>query len=416
MAFLWRFFRRPGCVLGVSTISVLYSAALLLSVQRHFNQPDFSQYYVYAYAMRKGLNPYIVDLTPLAQTLHLSLGWTRAAYSPTFILCFEPLTLLSPFAAYWTWTAINVAFFSLALFLLLDEFDLSGGLLLAALAIFYAPVTSHFHFAQTQILVLLLLTLAMRAVKNGHDAVAGATLALAGLLRVFPLIMVGYLLVCRKWFALLSMGLVLAAGVSVTSAFLGFGRTLSFLQLIFPLSQQLRAPVAISLPAAISRMFWLFKEQPSELLDLVRRITVLIACLFVVALTIRATATRNRVNTVASGRVFGLWVVTMVLITPTAWPHYMVLLLLPFALLASSISRGDSSSRTIWLGVGSYTLTEVWMVPLNKMPISETMLNGLTELGALWLALEYVSSYFLATDRAADQGPLPPCAQILEQE
>src|SRR5580692_11079149 len=79
---------------------------------------DFSHYYVSALAMRKGLNPYATDLRPLGRKIGLD-GIARATDTPFFILCFEPLTLLGPGAAYWVWFALNAAALILAMVMIL---------------------------------------------------------------------------------------------------------------------------------------------------------------------------------------------------------------------------------------------------------------------------------------------------------
>src|SRR5689334_12851212 len=169
----------PGVVIAVTVVAGLYLILLLSMTSRHYNMPDFSQDYVYAFVMRSGQNPYTTDLTSVASRLNLNIGWKQAGYTPTFILCFEPLTLISPALAWWIWTALNLAFLLTSLFLLLrNHFWLMPGLLLVALAVIYAPVANHFHFGQTQILILLLLTLAMGWLRERRDTAAGVVLAI----------------------------------------------------------------------------------------------------------------------------------------------------------------------------------------------------------------------------------------------
>ena len=181
---VWTTLRRRRVVLGISALAAVYLIVLIVRVQRRSDQAKtLSEYYVYALAMRSGQNPYTVDLTSLAASQGLNIVWKHATYTPTFILCFEPLTLMSPRAAYWTWTVISLACLGAALFLLLNqECDLPSALLLAAAAVLYEPLASHFHFAQVQLTILLLLTLVMRSLRRGHEAAAGLALAVASLL------------------------------------------------------------------------------------------------------------------------------------------------------------------------------------------------------------------------------------------
>ena len=388
-----------GFVMAVSLIAGLYFVALLLLTSRHYAWPDFSQDYVYALSMRRGENPYLKDLTPLATSLHLRIDWKRAGYTPTFILCFEPITLLSPLAGWWIWTAMNVVFLAAVLLLLLRKrFDLTSGLLFASVAIFYTPLASLFHFGQTGIQMLLLITLTMHWLRNGRDAAAGIALAAAVLLRLYPLVLVGYLLVSRRWRALIWMGLALAVGIMITCTFVGVDRSLSFLQVVVPLSQQLRSPVAISVPGIISHAFWFFVNQPSPALDQLRRTTVLAVCGVIVFLTVRVTA-RYHTNADQDDRLFALWVVAMVLITPTAWPHYMVLFLLPLALLAAAWRQQEGPVRALWLGVAGYVLTELGTLLTDRKLLPEMRFAWIiVTFAALSPILQYLSAYFLVID------------------
>jgi hypothetical protein len=77
----------------------------------------------------------------------------RAGYPPTFLLCFEPLTLLSPVTAYWVWFDFNCVAIAAALMLLLrdeDRLDVRTASCLCALAMPYTPIRENFRYAQTR--------------------------------------------------------------------------------------------------------------------------------------------------------------------------------------------------------------------------------------------------------------------------
>jgi hypothetical protein len=411
---VWTTLRRPRVVLGISALAAVYLIVLIVRVQRRSNQADFSQYYVYALAMRSGQNPYTVDLTSLAASQGLNIVWKHATYTPTFILCFEPLTLISPRAAYWTWTVISLACLGAALFLLLNqECDLPSALLLAAAAVLYEPLASHFHFAQVQLTILLLLTLVMRSLRRGHEAAAGLALAVASLLRLFPVIFVGYLLMRRKWQALFYMGLALAVGAAITWGFLGTTRAQGFFQMVDPLSRQLKVPANMSVAALVSRLFWRLAGPSHPSIELGRRMAVGLAEMVIMTLTILASAKRGWTAD-EDDAVFGLWVVTMVLLTPTTWGHYLVLLFLPFSLLAKAAASGAASARAIWLAVGSYLLTQASMVPADRLfwLLPQKLSTGLTEITALWLLLAYASLFCLVVDSPKLRRPSVPVLRV----
>src|SRR5581483_1000199 len=198
--------RRP------SMIAILWAAALVhvgltaAELPARAGRFDFSIYYASALALRQNLNPYRINLARIGAPLGLETApIEHATDPPAFLVCFEPLTLLPVRAAYWVWIALNLAALLAALRLLLGApsgIDSRLGLALGALALLYPPVGDHFFWAQNKLLVLLLLVLMARWMQQRRDAAAGLTLAVAGLWRGFPFILVGYLVLGRRWRAL----------------------------------------------------------------------------------------------------------------------------------------------------------------------------------------------------------------------
>ena len=64
--------------------------------------------------------------------------------------------------------------------------------------------------------------------KRGHDPMAGGALAVATLLRAFPIAIAGYLILQLRWRALAYLAASLAIGLLLTAAFSGVHNTLSF--------------------------------------------------------------------------------------------------------------------------------------------------------------------------------------------
>ncbi len=390
------------------TLALAYAISLLWNYRGRANQIDFSHYYVSALAMRQGIDPYVTDLTPLATSLGLDVAeMNHATYPPTFVLCFEPLTLLSPLSAYWLWIAMNVLFLATALYLLLDGFprDTKLRLSLVGLAILYTPVTYHFYYAPTSILILLLLILFMRWLKSERCALAGYMLALAVLLKVFPAILIGYLLLRRQGKAIVYTGLGLFVGGAVTLTLAGVERSLHFFQVLPFLTSPLWLSRTgnMALGAMVSRLFWFSAGLGGPGVEFARRVAVVMAELAILALTVRATLASSRLSDNGDERVIALWVVTAILLSPTAWIHYLVLLLIPFALLVRQRLRGEASLRATRLGLASYLITEVLVVVVSAVSLGFRETAKWAPLAAMvgWslsLLLAYAAAYFLAVD------------------
>ncbi|HTY56841.1 MAG TPA: glycosyltransferase family 87 protein [Candidatus Binataceae bacterium] len=359
--------------------ALLYAASLLNTmVTWRSNRLDFSHYYVSSLMMRQGADPYLDDIKPVATSLGLDVRTiTLATYPPTFLLCFEPLTLLDPLPAYYLWSVINIAALALTIYLLFDGLSANykSRVLLLGLVVFYPPITDNFFWAQTQILMLLAIVLFMRWLESGRPALAGAILGLAGLLKIFPLLLVVYLLLRRQWKALCYVVLVIAIGGIVTLGFVGVDRSINFLTSIPTVTSQhwLGRMNNVALVAIISHLFWYpaahhigplagLAANLSPGLEMTRRVVVALAQLAVFALTIYATLKSSRLSDDGDEHVIALWVVATVLLAPTAWVHYLTLFLLPYAILLRLYLRGEAPHRAASLGLASFVVGELLIV------------------------------------------------------
>lgn len=374
---------------------------------------DYSVYYTSALAMREGINPYTADLTPLAHSLGFELDKiNHATDPPTFVMCFVPLTLLPTRPGFYVWTAINALAFLVSLVLLFrwtPGLSRDGALAVAGLMILFPPVVDHLAWGQNKMLVLLMFVLMLRWMERGKDAAAGLILAFATLLRAFPLLLVGYLILMKRWRALAYTMVGLAAGGLITVALVGAGRCFSFLLAPGYLTQQwaLALPGNIALPTTVSRMFWyFFGVHPAAAVDWARRVTSWAAELALLGLTVKATLARISTGD-PEGRLFGLWIVTAILVSPTSWFYYLVLLALPAVKLSAAAANDRTSLRALWTGVACYALAWIYFtqVDMNSQKLALHPDALVWRVGASPVALlAYLSVYWFATDAAgADQ-------------
>jgi alpha-1,2-mannosyltransferase len=374
---------------------------------------DYSVYYSSALAMRLGMNPYTDDLTPLAHSLGFKLDKiNHATDPPTFVMCFVPLTLLPTRVGFYVWTAINALAFLVSLVLLFrwtPGLTRDGKLAVAALIILFPPITDHFVWGQNKMLVLLMLVLMLRSLERGKEASAGLILAFASLLRVFPLLMVGYLILMKRWRALAYTIFGLVVGGVVTVTLVGVRHSLSFLLASGYLTQQWAQalPGNIALPTTVSRMFWyFFGIHLGATLDWARRATSWAAEVALLGLTIRATAARSSRDD-PDGRLFSLWIMTAILVSPTSWFYYLVLLTIPIVKLSAAAANNRTSACALWAGVACYTLAWLYFT-LVDMHSPELALHPDTlvwRVGASPVGLlAYLSLYWFAIDpTTADQ-------------
>jgi len=380
----WSSLSGPASIV-ISVGALIYAVILLRALPARANGLDFSHYYASALMMRTGLNPYTDDIKPLASSLGLEVGAiTLSTYPPTFLLLLEPLTLLFPPAAYGLWTALSLVCLAITLYLLLDDLpkDYRLRLSLVGLVILYPPITNNLVWGQAQIMLLLTFTLFMRWLGSGRNALAGAIIGFAGLLKVFPLLMVGYLLIRSHWKTIFYAVLVVAVGGLITLSIVGIGRSLDSIGPMASVTSQrwLGRQHNVALAAIVSHIFW-YSAAPemgsfaglgvhlSPGMELTRRVTVLMAELAVLALTVYATFRSSRLPEGRDDHVIALWVATTILVSPTAWVHYLVMLLIPYGVLLRRYLRGESPRLATWLGLASFAIGELLMI-LDLIPVT----------------------------------------------
>jgi Glycosyltransferase family 87 len=248
--------------------------------------------------------------------------------------------------------------------------------------------------------------LMLRWMERGKDAAAGVTLAFATLLRAFPMLLVGYLILMKRWRVIAYTMVGLAVGGLLTLALAGFGSTLSFLLAPTYLTEQWREllPGNIALEPTVSRMFWyFFGIHLGATLDWTRKIVSWGAELGLLALTVKATVTRPSHDD-PDGRLFILWIMTAVLVSPTSWFYYLVLLAIPMVRLSAAAADGRTSRRALWAGVACYTLAWLYFtgVDLRSQQLALHPNALVWRVGASPIGLlAYLSLYWFATDASA---------------
>jgi alpha-1,2-mannosyltransferase len=374
---------------------VVHSAIIFVQAHARITQWDFSHYYVEAYAMRLGLNPYAMDLRPLGAQLHLE-GIARGSYSPFFLLCFEPMTLLSPPAAWWIWFSLNLFALAIALAIIFGQAAALAPTLKSAtlaLALLYPPLGTHFFYAQSQLIILLLLAIVMRALRKNHDGVAGLALAVAGMLKVFPLLMVGYLIMCRRWRALRWTFVWVGALMMATIGIVGADRTFAFASAAHFVTNVhfILRPANIAVGSFAARLFW-YLVDPAAAMVKPERVIVAGAQMLMLAGTVLATR-RQAFAGDLNWRAFSLWVITTVELAPTAWIHYLVLLFIPFVFITVDAWNGSGDSRPVELVALSYAVVSAGMLIAPVLRPGSPPRLAIEESAAVSLLIAYVAGF-----------------------
>jgi len=386
---------------------VLFAVVFFPSLRARATKNDFAVYYVAALELREGVNPYTTDFAQAARRNGLEIREVRRSTEPPpFLRLFQSLTRFPPSTAFLIWQTVNVVSLAVALILLLGPGSgLSGpaAWTLAAIAVAYPAVLSHFWYGQSKLPLLLILVVMTRLLRRRFDGTAGLLLAFAGLVRIYPFVIAGYLVLERRWRALAFMMVGAAAGGLATLVLVGPALCLSFVRGLSYLTAETwssksgdNAPLAFAL-RVIHESGLARGSMPGS----AQHVLLAVIDVALLALTVRATLL-HPADTGCDLRLFSLWVATAITLPPVSWDYDMTLLILPFAGIASAAARGDASRRTIAMAITSYILICVWRFSGigDAENVSGLAANLLKESASLSLIAAYLAVYWFVVDGA----------------
>jgi hypothetical protein len=379
---------------------------------------DFSIYWECAVAMRRGLDPYAIDLTALGRELHLQAApFPHPGDTPTFILASAPLAMFSARTAYALWTLASVLFLGASLFLLFGpsaRLERKTALYFSLATLAFTPLARNLMFSQTQTFVVFGVLIFYRLLQRKRAGWAGTLLAALGLLRGYPLVMGGYLIVRRQWRAIGVLALAFAAGAVATVMLMGVGPVENYLhtsgiiggnEWLSVAPWLLNAPLNYSLDAFVTRpMMLLFGVNLSAGARMIRLAIVVAGDLAILISTFRATAGAS------DDRCLALWTATMLILTPVIWVHYVTVLIIPFALIAVAAVHRQTSVQVWRFALRSYCflvlVTPLFMRLSFHRSFSDWRISVLSELGFPAVLSAWIAARRFATEAAKNAGPL----------
>ncbi len=204
----------------------------------------------------------------------------------------------------------------------------------AVLIVFnFRPLADTIAFGQIDLVLLFVLTMALWALREERDGLAGALVALGALFKLYPVVLLAFFVLKRRWAGLwgFALGMLLFNGIAV--AVMGWevhrvylfdvlpkiGGTTSWIE-----NQTLSGFIARLAASPMSAT--IFQDQTLRLLGTALSASV---ALVVCALALIPADRRSP----AFALQYGLFLLLMVLCVPAAWMHYETLLVIPFAAL-----------------------------------------------------------------------------------
>jgi len=334
---------------------------------------DMLQEYLLAKAALNGVNPYqplselgrrFINGNPIpgGQT-HLVSPYLSPHPPPAALLSL-PLGILSLQQASLVWFLLEIACLFAAIYLLLNGLSRRKKLVLTALltviSLGWGPVRDDLVLGQWGFILLLLLIAAWRSLRFDHGTLSGVFLGMVISLKLFAAPILIFLLVKRNWKAVFSAGITVLTTNFLAGMLIGFDQVLYYYttvtRSVFPVY---RAEARnISLWSVGWKLFkgtgsWLDGLHAPPLID-APTIAPYVSVLLPVAFLILGLYLAFKANSIDT--VFALLVPVSILTAPVAWSHYLVLLILPLAILINHLAEQN------WPGLKTLMLAAILLI------------------------------------------------------
>ncbi|MGB8684958.1 MAG: glycosyltransferase family 87 protein [Candidatus Binatus sp.] len=362
--------------LPITTIAatILAIAAALSVAQRmravahRYDDVDFVFYYGWWTDYSSGGDPWVVH----SKSIEVRPGVVRPRYcnnTPFFVELFSPLARLDQKSAFWTWQAAQLLCLVFAVLMLArgndPPLDTAATIIVLSLLLLSRPFAGTLVGAEVTPTLLVLLAASWFCARRERPAPAGMCLALAALVKLYPVTAGGYFLFSRRWRALGWAIGFFVAGVLLTNP----AHWIELATQEMPVSYRNVARAELTVLAFVRKIVAHFAGTSTIAAPFfaVVGFTALID-LALIAIAAASSLTSQRRDDL-DGLVFGLWVALALLMSPLAWiPE--TLLLLPaylFGTLAAwkGFQRREPARQTTLIA-GSVILAGCMVTALIK--------------------------------------------------
>ena len=304
---------------------------------------DFTIFYYTARMVADGLPMY--GESPARYGVTWAAGHLGNLNPPHFQILFKPLAGLPYGQALLAWVGVSFACLVASLMVIVRElgvpFTWTRFVAWGALTIGLAPFTTVAVTSEMTFVLMLPFALMWRAWRRGAWAAAGAWLGVLVSLKLFFLVMVGWLVLRRQWRALGSCAAAVGALVLVGGAVFGFDAYRLWTGSLATVGWQWMAMNA-SWPGFVSRVFQGGKDiEPAVVLPWLTQPLAVCGAAFVLAATMRASWREADDGT---GREWALLVLLLgaILASPLGWVYYLPL---AYAPVLGWMGAGDGWAR-----------------------------------------------------------------------
>lgn len=405
---------------------------------------DFVQEYVLVRAIAAGENPYLplpllVERYAHGLRMPSSILHHPTPHPPTAGLLFLPLSLVDYSTAVLWWLAISlialVAVMALLSRLVLGHWSIGWTISLTAISLIWVPIIADLSLSNLNLILTCLLVSSWFALRSGRPISAGILLGLSLLIKQIAWPVLLLLLWRRDYRSVIATVATGAIGYLLAGWVVGIDQVITYFREVLPqvgsFYQNFASNISLwTLGPRLFRGTFLLANgtmlgQPVPLAPLfvsapLASLVSLTVPLVVLGLTMLALRRRLQHE-----HAFGLAICLSVMISPIAWDHYLVLLLIPIAQVVSWLKQYHfPKHETLLAAVGMLLLLISWDdwltlgLVLTGSPVppdssrSLALLPGLLTIGPM-LAVVYLG-WFIAWLGQRDLQRSPAAGRVPE--
>jgi len=327
----------------------------LLKVLLQSSWPDFSIFYHSARVAIKGIDPYTLQGIFIGGFL----------YSPICLVLFYPFALLPFVIAGQIWAIVSIICFSFGCWLLLKMYKTERNYVLVCIAgilVFnFFPVKFTLGAGQINNVVFLLIAAALYTGKKKKVFLSGALFGLSLLLKYYPLFIILYLLVKKKWQML--FGLCVTIVVLFSVSFLFFTPVTIFYffhHVLFSISTSPKNDYYNqALSGFLLRDFGQLTNSQFTVLNIVLSVVFLIVSLWIIV-------KRPKSN---QNLEISIFVILSLLLNTFSWQHHFVLLLIPLCVTYFTLKEKKLEKKYYFIPALSYILATINLKTPSEFPV-----------------------------------------------
>ena len=314
----------------------LLGNALIINNYRNVGS-DFAQDYIAANSFRRGGSIYGEDIAKLEKELS-GFGGIQNFHPPFNALLYLPLSFFSYNTAFILLSVISIVFLFLINQFIVRGLKLSSEwfLNLMCFTLLWYPVFNCLGSGQSSMIITFCIIAGWFSLRHSKEYVSGLFFAIATLMKLFPGLILLYLLIMKNWRALIAMVSFIVIGLSLTAFIVGLDdvRTYAIIMVARDIDDFRGYVLNHSIGGIVSRLFgkqmgWF---EPLVKIPHIASLLIILLSIGILVYTIlklREMAAKKELSDYA----FGLTLVTMLLLSPITWSHIFPVLILPIGLL-----------------------------------------------------------------------------------